>query len=160
MKELLKDAINETNVVKKGEKFEYFFENFMNQQQRFIYIHKHCRSEVGEIDYFYRIELRGHPLWEKYPYLFIECKNWKEKIGSEKMNHFKSLLKEKNLLPCCGIYITTSSFSRQAFTVIRDARNVERLLIIPIEKKDLPKLIERGFQVFVQEKCDKIIAKA
>lgn len=96
----------------------------------------------------------------KVYYLFIECKNWKGKISSEKLNHFKSLLKAKTLFPCCGIYITTSSFSPQALTVIRDARNVEDLFIIPIGKREAPKLIERGFKTFVQEKCDKILARA
>ena len=160
MNKLLKDAIEEPKGVTKGKKFEFFFENFMAQQPRFIYIDKHCRSKVGEIDYFYRTELRDHPLWEKYPYLFIECKNWKEAISSEKMDHFVRLVKVKNVLLCCGIYITTSSFSPEALTTMRDARNVDKVMIIPIDKKDLPNLIDRGFKVFVQEKCDKVLAKA
>ena len=161
MKKILKDAIIELNTVKKGEKFEYFFENFMNQQQGFTFINKHCRSKVGEIDYIYRTELRDHPLWERYPYLFIECKNWKGKIGSEQMNHFIKLVGAKNFFSsCCGIYITTSSFSPQALTAVRDARNVEKLLIVLIEKKELFGLIEIGLRVFLQEKCDKIISKA
>lgn len=161
LKELLKDATNEPNNIRKGEKFEYFFENFVNQQQGFTFIKKHCRSEVGEIDYFYRTELYGHPLWERYPYLFIECKNWKEKISSEKMNHYISLLKAKNFFPsCCGIYITTSSFSPQALRTVRDARKVEKLLIILIGKRDLNKLLEIGLRAFLQEQCDKIISKA
>lgn len=159
MNKLLKDAINEPNSVKKGEKFEFFFENFMAQQEGFLYINKHCRSEVGEIDYFYRYELGGHPLWERYPYLFIECKNWKGKITSEKMNHFIMLVKAKSILPCCGIYITTSSFSRQAKKTLRDTRKTEKLMLITIDRKDLPDLVDRGFKVLVQEKCDKIIAE-
>lgn len=160
MKKLLKDAIDEPHGVKKGEKFELFFENYMNQQQGFIYIAKHCRSKVGEIDYFYRTEFSNHPLWQKYPYIFIECKNWKEKISSEKMSHFKNLLKAKILFSCCGVYLTTTSFSPQAFTVIRDAKNVEKLFIIPIESTELHNLVDLGFKAFLQGKCDEIMAKA
>jgi len=159
MNELLKDAIDEPNGVTKGEKFELFFENLMAQQEGFIYIDKHCRSKVGEIDYFYRSELLDHPLWEKCPYLFIECKNWKEKISSEKMDHFINLVKAKTALPCCGIYVTTSSFSPQALTAMRYARINEKVIVIPIDKNDLPYLIDKGFKILVQEKCDKIMAK-
>ena len=131
----------------------------MAWQEGFEYIDKHCRSEVGEIDYFYRSELRGHPLWEEYPFVFVECKNWKETIGSEKMNHFISLVKDKAPFSCCGVYITTSSFSRQALTSMRDARLHEKVIVIPIDKNDLPTLIERGLKVLLEEICEKILAK-
>jgi len=159
MNELLKDAIDEPIGVTKGEKFELFFENFMAQQEGFVYIDKHCRSKVGEIDYFYRSKLRGHPLWEKFPYLFIECKNWKENISSEKMDHFIELVEAKTIFPCCGVYVTTSSFSQQALTAMRDARIKGKVIVVPIDKNDLPDLIDKGFEILVQEKCDKIIAK-
>lgn len=160
MNEFLKDAIEEPNGVTKGKKFEYFFENFMAWQEGFENIDKHCRSEVGEIDYFYRSQLRDHPLWQKYPFFFIECKNWKETISSEKMNHFIRLVKEKAPFNCCGIYITTSSFSQQALTTMRDARLTDKVMVIPINKNDLPSLIDRGFKALVEEICNKILAKA
>lgn len=156
----MKDAVSERNVVKKGKKFEYFFECLMAQQQGFSFIGKHCRSDVGEIDYVYLAELRDHPLWRKYSYLFIECKNWREKIGSKEMNHFIGLLKPKNVFPCCGVYITTSAFSQEALEAMKRARNVDRLMIIPIAKNDLAHLLDTGFKVFVQEKCDEILRKA
>lgn len=155
---MLKDAINEPNVVKKGKKFELFLESLVSQQQGFTCIRKHCRSRVGEIDYFYRSEHRDHPLWEKYPFLFIECKNWREKISSEKINHYIKLLEAKNTFPCCGIYITTSSLSPEAIRAMNRAID-KGLLIILIDKKDLPSLIDKGFKVFLQDKCEEILAK-
>ena len=160
MKKLLKDAVKERNVVEKGKKFELFFESLMAQQEGFVFLRKHCRSEVGEIDYFYRTELADHPLWRKYPYLFVECKNWKDKIGSEQMNHFVGLLKPKNIFLCCGIYITSTFLSPAALKAMTFARNVDKVTIIPIDKNDLPRLIDKGFKVFVQEKCDEILARA
>ncbi len=160
LKELLKDAINEEDNVKKGEKFEYFFESLVHQQEGFKLIKKHCRSEVGEIDYFYRTSLCDHPLWNRYPYLFIECKNWKEKISSEKMNHYITLLEAKNFFPsCCGVYITTSAFSPPAVRAVKDARKTKKLMIILVGKKDLSIIIQKGFRDFLQEKCDQIISK-
>lgn len=159
LKQMLQYAIDEPNMVKKGKKFESFFENFMDQQQGFVYIDKHCRSKVGEIDYFYRTELRDHPLWERYPFLFIECKNWKETISSEKMDHFIRLVIPKQVLPCCGLYVTTSSFSPEALTTVRDAIIKNEIMVILIDKNDLSDMIDRGLKDFVQAKSEKTIVK-
>jgi hypothetical protein len=70
------------------------------------------------------------------------------------------LLRAKTIFPCCGVYITSSSFSSAALTTMRDARISEGLMIIPIDENDSPKLIEKGFKAFLQEKCDKMLAKA
>jgi hypothetical protein len=148
------------NGVKKGKTFELFFENFMAQQKGFVFIDKHCRSKVGEIDYFYRTELRNHPLWERYNYLFIEAKNWEQKIGSPEVNHFITLLKAKTVFPCCGIYLTTSLLSPQAEIAIRDARMVSGMMIILITSRDLPEMIDEGFKGFLERKCDMMLAKA
>jgi len=158
MKKLLKDAINEPNAVKKGKNFELFLESLVLQEQGFLCIRKHCRSRAGEMDYFYRSEHRDHPLWEKYPFLFVECKNWREKISSEKMNHYIKLLEAKNTFPCCGVYITTSSLSPEATEAMNRAIG-NGLLIILIDKRDLHRLIDRGFKMFLQDKCEEILAK-
>jgi predicted helicase len=158
--QLLKDSLKESKGVEKGKKFELFFENFMSQQEGFVFIDKHCRSEVGEIDYFYRTELRNHPLWRKYNYLFIEAKNWEKKISSNEIDHFIILLKAKTVFPCCGIYLTTSPLSPQAKTAMRDARMVNGMMIVAIASHDLPRMIEEGFKNFLERKCDEILAKS
>jgi len=160
MSKLVNDAVEEKNGIKRGKKFESFFENFMTQQEGFTYIDKHCRSEVGEIDYFYRSEHEDHPLWKKYSYLFIECKNWEGTISSKELDHFIRLLEAKNTFNCCGIYLTTSSLSPEALTTIRDTRIKQGMLIIPVDKTELSKLIESGFKAYVQQACDRILAKA
>lgn len=90
----------------------------------------------------------------------IESPEKKETISSEKMNHFIRLVKAKAPFSCCGVYITTSSFSPQSMTTMRDARLNEKILVIPIDKNDLPNLIKKGLKVVVQEICDKMLAKA
>jgi Restriction endonuclease len=156
---MLRDAIEEPNKVRKGKMFESFFENFMDQQQGFVYIEKHCRSRVGEVDYFYRADTRDHPLWERYPFLFIECKNWIEPISSEKMDHFIRLVIPKQVLSCCGVYVTTSSFSPESLITVRDAIVKNEIMIILIDKNDLSDLIDQGFKDFVQTKSEKVLAR-
>lgn len=132
----------------------------MAQQEGFVFVSKHCRSKVGEIDYFYRNQHKGHPLWEHYDYIFIECKNWKAKISSKELNHFIMLLKAKNPFKCFGVYLTSSILSPEAKTAIRDSRKDEDLLIFPIEKTVLSKLIENGFKKYLELLCDQTVAKA
>ncbi len=159
LKELLKDAIDEPVIYKKGEKFELFFENFMSQQEGFKFIRKHARSDVGEIDYFYRSRICGHPLWEKCPYIYVECKNWKEHISSEKMNHFIRLVGSKSLLPFCGVYITTSYFSKHAMEALKDALKSDKILVIPIDKNDFDELINNGMKKLMENKCDFLMSR-
>lgn len=156
--ELLNETLNEPNRIKKGKKFELFFESFMARQKGFTFLRKHCRSKVGEIDYFCRTEICDHPLWEKYRYLFVECKNWKEKIGSPEADHFVILMRAKTVFPCCGIYLTTSSLSPQARTTFRDARMANGIMIIPIIGKDIQTMIDEGFRHFLERRCDMLLA--
>lgn len=156
---MLQDAIKEKNIISKWKKFESFFENLMSQQPGFTFVHKHPRSDLGEIDYSYRTNLKDHPIWE-YSYLWIECKNWKDPISSEKMSHFINLVKQKNVIRCCGIYITTGRFSNAALNALKNARIAEKIMIIPINGHDLRKIVDKGFQVFLEERCDEIIVRA
>lgn len=112
------------------------------------------------MDYFYKANCRGHPLWDKYPYLFVECKNRKEVVSSENMNHFKELLEPKTVFhDCFGIYITTKTFSRQANTSVQKGIN-KGLVIIRIDKSNMTPLIEKGFKKFIEDAFDEFLAKA
>jgi hypothetical protein len=132
----------------------------MEQQAGFEFIGKHCRSKVGEIDYFYKIKHKDHPLWRDFGYVFIECKNWKDKISSKELDHFIMLLKAKIPFKCFGVYLTISSLSPEAHTAIDYSRRTDNVVIFPLEKSALSKLIENGFKSYLEEACDKLIAKA
>lgn len=73
------------------------------------------------------------------------------------MNHFINLVKEKAPFSSCGVYVTTSSFSKQARTAMRDARIRDKIIIIPIEDKDLDGLINDGFKNYVLDVCMKTV---
>lgn len=158
LEKLLIDALKERNLQEKGKKFENFFEGVMAREKEFEIIDKHSRSHQGEVDYIYRHNIKDDPFWKISNYICIECKNWKEKITAVEINHFISLLKEKSILACMGIFITTSSYEKSALESIRNAKN-ERLLIIPLEKKHLKRLIEKGFKEVVRKEGEKIVFK-
>lgn len=151
--QLMKDAIREEKIPGKGRKFEEFFEALMFREDDFDFIDKHSRSEVGEVDFVYSCKVRDHVLWENSPIIFIECKNWSGVIGSEQMDHFINLVREKGPFSSCGVYVTSSSFSPFAETSMRDARMRDKITIVPIEGKQLADLIQYGFKTYIPKVC-------
>ncbi len=157
---LLANAIKEKKEVPKGKMFEEFFRNLLEREDEFELKKPHARSNVGEMDYFYKANCRGHPLWDKYPYLFVECKNRKEAVSSKNMNDFKELLEPKIVFHnCFGIYITTKTFSRQANTSAQ--KGIDKgLVIIRIDRSNMTALIEKGFKRYVEDAFDEFLSKA
>jgi hypothetical protein len=145
---LLEDAIKEKDTGEKGRKFETFFETIMLSEEDFEFVDKHSRSQVGEVDYVYYCKVRDHVLWQISPMVCIECKNWNETISSEKMNHFINLVREKSPFSSCGVYVTSSKFSKQAKTAIRDARIRDKIIIIQIGGRQLNDLVDFGFKKY------------
>jgi Holliday junction resolvase-like predicted endonuclease len=156
-KEILKDALTDSNRISKGKKFENFLANFIAQQSGFNFLRRHARSKVGEIDYLYRVSYNDHPLWNSFNYIFIECKNWKKTIPSKELSHFLALLKRKSIFRCFGIYLTTSKLSPEALETLKTN---EGLVIIVIERKKLSEMINLGFKTFLQEEFEGMISKA
>ncbi|MDH5266276.1 MAG: restriction endonuclease [Candidatus Bathyarchaeota archaeon] len=157
--QLLNDALKEKNKTKKGWKFEIFFENLMQREKDFRLVFRHPRSELGEIDYVYSHDLQDHYFWKVSPYICIECKNWKENITSTEINHLAELIREKGPLSCCGVYITSSSYSPSAIEAINHSRLRDEIVVVPIEGKHLASLIAQGFKDFIQKLCEEKIFK-
>jgi hypothetical protein len=155
---LLNDALSEPSAPKKGFKFESFFETFMDGQERFKFILKHPRSELGEIDYVYRNENYDN-FWCRFSYVCVECKNWKDTITSTETDHLLSLIREKSPLSCLGVFITNTSFEQSAITSMKNARLQDGTLIVPIEGKLLERMVKIGFRNAVIEQCEKSVFK-
>lgn len=126
----------------------------MKKEMDFRFVFKHPRSELGEIDYVYSHNLQGHYFWRISPYICIECKNWKANITSTEINHLTELIREKGPFSCCGVYLTSSSYSPSAKRAIENARIRDNIIIVPVEGKHLPSLIERGFKNFIRNLCE------
>jgi len=155
----LDDAVRERDNTKKGWKFEVFFENLMQREKDFRLVAKHPRSELGEIDYVYSHDLVAHHFWKLSPYICVECKNWKENISSTEISHLADLIRDKELLTCCGVYVTSSSYDPSAKHAINQLRIRDRILIVPVEGKHLTHLVEKGFKDFIQQLCEEKIFK-
>lgn len=155
----MNDALREKSKTKKGWKFEVFFENVMKREEDFKRVLKHPRSELGEIDYIYSHNLQDHYFWKVSPYICIECKNWKEDITSNEIDHLTALVRDKGPFSCCGVYITSSSYSSSAIEAINYSRVRDKIIVVPVEGKHLTSLIEQGFKDFIQKLCEEKIFK-
>jgi hypothetical protein len=158
LKKLLNNAIKEPEISKKGFAFECFFENLMKTQKSFRLVYKHSRSDLGEVDYIYRINHTGS-FWNQFSHVCVECKNWQEKITSTEMDHFVGLVKDKSPLRCLGVFVTNSTFAPSAKTSMKNARLLDEILIVPFEGRMLLSLIEHGFRDSVMRVCEENIFK-
>jgi restriction endonuclease Mrr len=132
----------------------------MKTQTDFKLIWKHPRSKLGEIDYVFLHNYSGNKsFWGLSPYICIECKNWKGDITSTEIGHLANLVREKSPLSCCGVYITTGSYAPSASESIKNARLTDRIIIVPIDGKQLPSLVEKGFKDTVQKTCEEQVFK-
>ncbi|UCD40413.1 MAG: restriction endonuclease [Candidatus Bathyarchaeota archaeon] len=155
----MNDALEEKEKSKKGGKFEVFFESLMQREKDFRFVFKHARSELGEIDYVYSHNLPEHHFWKIFPYICVECKNWEDDIGPREINHLKTLIDEKAPFSCCGVYITSSSYLPSAINAINFCRASDKIVIVPVEGKDLANLVEQGFIHFIQALCESKVFK-
>ena len=66
-------------------------------------------SQSREIDVLLTSTVSGHPIR-----MAIECKNYKERIGVEKIDEFKGKLEDVGIPPQLGIFIAVRGFTRDA----------------------------------------------
>lgn len=131
----------------------------MAGEEGFILLYKHSRSRLGEVDYIFRNEVND-PFWRMFPYICVECKNWDEKISSKEINHFVNLIKDKSPLIYFGVFITTSSYENSAKNAMNNARMIDKIVIVPVERKNLRQLIKDGFKNCIKKICEEAIFKA
>jgi hypothetical protein len=137
----------------KGTAFELFFESLMKTESKFNFSYKHPRSPIGEIDYVYTHEIKDS-FWQKFSYICIECKNWKDNISSVEMGHLGDLVEEKEPFSCLGVYITTSAYDPSADEVIKKYRLKNEIILIPVEGKHIEQIIENGFEKTIKNICE------
>lgn len=149
LKRLLDLCLKESNLVKKGDLFERFFEGIVLRDAEFRIAGKHVRTKVGEIDYILGHELQTN-FWKMSPYVCVECKNWIGTIPVGEVDHFVKLVEKVGPLSSIGIYLTTSKLSPEAKTTIRDARLSSSLILIAIEQDNLEGIIKTKFSDFAK----------
>jgi hypothetical protein len=75
------------------------------------------------------------------------------------MDHFVSMLRSKSVFRnCCGIYITTKTFSPQANTSAKKGI-ADGLVIFRIEHSDITMLIEKVFKRYLEDEFDELLSK-
>ncbi|WP_329552925.1 restriction endonuclease [Streptomyces sp. NBC_00696] len=76
-------------------------------------VEKNFRTTEEEIDILVSNNL-ADPFWvaQGSPFMLIECKNWKDKVGVPELRVFESKLQDRNALCRIGIFVSLSGFKK------------------------------------------------
>ncbi|WP_138429609.1 restriction endonuclease [Fodinibius saliphilus] len=90
-----------------------------------------------EIDLLVKNDL-NKPFWNAFssPLIFIECKNWKEKVGTAELRDFEGKLRNHSKLVKIGIFVGFNGFSREVVTELKRSSK-EDYHIALITRQDL-----------------------
>jgi Holliday junction resolvase-like predicted endonuclease len=105
---------------------------------------RNYRSANEEIDIVLKNNV-PRPFWQALnsPLIFVECKNWQQKIKADVVNRFERKLKNHAPQARVGILVAPKGFTAGARAAIRDGAK-ESVLIVPVERADLDALAKDG----------------
>lgn len=94
-----------------------------------------------EIDLLLKNDL-NKPFWSAFssPLIFVECKNWQEKIGTAELRDFEGKLRNHSKLVKIGIFVGFNGFSREVITELKRSSK-EDYHIALITRDDLENFI-------------------
>lgn len=100
----------------KGRLLEQIFVRLFQLDGSFIVLEHNIRTETEEIDIVVQPDTSS-PFWSKVspPMLLLECKNWKEKIGTKELQVFATKIENRPKILCrIGYLISISGFTNDA----------------------------------------------
>lgn len=138
LKRLWKQVISEQeDKHKKGKLLEEFSKLFFSFEGGLIVDSVNFRTENEEIDLILKHKI-DDPFWSQInsPFIFVECKNWSSKVGSDEVKLFKSKVTDHGNLTRIGILISVNGFTEGIDTEqIRVVK--EDKILCAIEGKDI-----------------------
>ncbi len=142
--EALKDKLTKTKVKKlwskcqkitapkqRGKEFEIFVKKLLSLEQGFRIVKPNMRTVNEEIDILVQNKIIS-PHWLKYgsPYIFVECKNHKEKIESKDIREFVAKIRNHPGHCTMGFYFSVSDFTKGCFSELVGIRNTPIKLVL------------------------------
>ena len=135
-------ALQETDIYKKGKKWENVAEYVLNSVEGWKITGKRIRAGAQEIDLSVANISLDDELWQMGAYILIECKNWKKHVGIQQIRniaHISSMKGNKTAILFTANGITSDSqeeIQRLAMT------NIYIICITAVELKQLQSAVE------------------
>lgn len=116
MNKLWKELNETENINKKGALLEILITNLFQIDENFILCDHNIRTKSEEIDILVQPNINS-PFWSKIfpPMILIECKNWKNKVGSDEIRDFAGKIQNRPKMLCrIGFIVAISGFTSAA----------------------------------------------
>ncbi|MEA1925390.1 MAG: phospholipase D-like domain-containing protein [Candidatus Altiarchaeota archaeon] len=122
---------------KKGKILEEFSRLFFSFDDGLVVDDVNLRTEDEEIDIVLKNKIND-PFWQqlKSPFIFIECKNWSSKVGTDELKKFRTDVSDHGNLTNIGLFIAVNGFTKgintQQIRVVKDDK-----ILCAVEGKDI-----------------------
>lgn len=116
VEQIWQEALKSTDTYEKGKLLEQVFVRLFQLDGSFVVVEHNVRTETEEIDIVVQPDTSS-PFWSRVspPMLLLECKNWKDKIGTKELQVFATKIENRPRLLCrIGYLISISGFTDDA----------------------------------------------
>jgi hypothetical protein len=116
VEQIWQEALKSTDTNEKGKLLEQVFVRLFQLDGSFVVVEHNVRTETEEIDIVVQPDTSS-PFWSRVspPMLLLECKNWKDKIGTPELQVFATKIENRPKLLCrIGYLISISGFTDDA----------------------------------------------
>jgi CheY-like chemotaxis protein len=132
---------SETNSQRKGRLLEDLLELLLKSVPGFVVASRRPGIDE-ELDLVVRIEATSDPFWRHDgQYLLVECKNWSRPCDPKELHHLLGKLRLRFGRARLGFFVAAAGFTGGFRTTLAAMRN-ESLLVVPIDRDDLERLVE------------------
>lgn len=115
-----------TTPKKRGKQFEIFVKKLLSLEQGFQVVKANLRTVNEEIDILIQNKVIS-PHWLKYgsPYIFVECKNHKDKIESKDIREFVAKIRNHPGHCTLGFFFSANGFTDGCYKELIGLRNTQ-----------------------------------
>jgi len=128
----------------RGRRFEGLLAFLLSQVADFRVKERNLRGETDELDIVVQIDNHSPRCWHKSgaPFILVEAKNWKERVGQEQVSVFITKVQTKRGAARCGFMFGASGFTSDANTQILKFATQD-LVIVLVGPEELANWIAR-----------------
>lgn len=147
-KELFSECFEEQDKYKKGKILEELIEKLFTSNNQLDLVDKRVNTGDEEIDLIIQNNIDS-PFWLAFnsPCFFVECKNWKNKIGTSEIRDFEMKMRNHNKIAKIGFFVSINGFSSEVENELKRAGRDEYHIVL-IDSEDLKNYLYSNLKIF------------
>jgi hypothetical protein len=148
VEQIWQEALKSTDTNEKGKLLEQVFVKLFQLDGSFVVVEHNVRTETEQIDIVVQPDTSS-PFWSKVspPMLLLECKNWKDKIGTKELQVFATKIENRPKILCrIGYLISISGFTDDAEKELIGYR-ARDFVLATITADHIKELIEKRMRI-------------